>query len=392
MAIGPVLGGFVLSSFDASFWRVIFAINLPLGALAVYLLVAKVPADLPDGQRRLDLVGAAIAIAGARRARLRADGAKSSDSMGNFELRHGAFHRGRHRAVASVFLLLGGAPARTDGRTHRCFASGAFSAPMSATFFLYFALGWPSFYLPMLLICRLGADLLPKLVSSSCHCRRRLPFSPVRSANLSDQSGHACRLQRAARSSRFCLGWTGHPASAFHGFWSAVFPAMALMGLGMALVVSPLSTAIMTAVDDRHSGAASGINNAVARMAGLFAVAAMGGVAAFRYEAVLDGTAGVPGFGEPVAELPAALDASPFRQRCRLCGDRVVDGGAVRPFRNHSLGHDPKRRGQEGSDERQAAVRPAPESGDSQDQPLTAATFSPSLSSCLRRSSMRLRS
>ena len=55
-----------------------------------------------------------------------------------------------------------------------------------------------------------------------------------------------------------------------------MFPVMVLMGLGMALVVSPLSTAIMTAVEDKDTGAASGINNAVARIAGLIAVAAMG--------------------------------------------------------------------------------------------------------------------
>ena len=96
--------------------------------------------------------------------------------------------------------------------------------------------------------------------------------------------------------------------SGFRDFWLAVFPAMTLMGVGMSLVVSPLSTAVMTSVADEDTGAASGINNAVSRIAGLIAVAAMGGVAAFRYASVLGETAGVPGFGEP-ASLPADLDA-----------------------------------------------------------------------------------
>jgi len=53
-----------------------------------------------------------------------------------------------------------------------------------------------------------------------------------------------------------------------HNFWTGTFPLMAVMGLGMALVVSPLSTAIMTSVEDKDTGAASGINNAVSRIGG----------------------------------------------------------------------------------------------------------------------------
>ena len=88
---------------------------------------------------------------------------------------------------------------------------------------------------------------------------------------------------------------------------------MALMGLGMALVVSPLSTAIMTAVEDKDTGAASGINNAVSRIGGLIAVAAMGSLAAWVYSTMLDTSVrpGIPGFGEPaLAGLPPELDAT----------------------------------------------------------------------------------
>jgi hypothetical protein len=77
----------------------------------------------------------------------------------------------------------------------------------------------------------------------------------------------------------------------------------------MALVVSPLSTAVMTAVEDRDTGAASGINNAVSRIAGLIAVAAMGSLAAWIYARTLGGAAGAPGFGEiPPVGFDRTLD------------------------------------------------------------------------------------
>jgi hypothetical protein len=96
-------------------------------------------------------------------------------------------------------------------------------------------------------------------------------------------------------------------------FWLGIFPFMVVMGIGMALVVSPLSTAIMTSVEDRDTGAASGINNAVSRIGGLMAVAAMGSVAAWAYGWALgpQGVAGMPGFGEPLtAAIGEGLDAA----------------------------------------------------------------------------------
>jgi hypothetical protein len=96
-----------------------------------------------------------------------------------------------------------------------------------------------------------------------------------------------------------------------HDFWAGTFPLMALMGLGMAQVVSPLSTAVMTSVEDKDTGAASGINNAVSRVGGLIAVAAMGSMAAWVYARMTGNASGIPGFGEPPASgLAANLDAA----------------------------------------------------------------------------------
>lgn len=95
--------------------------------------------------------------------------------------------------------------------------------------------------------------------------------------------------------------------------WLAVLPLMALMGIGMGLVVSPLSTAVMTSVADSDTGIASGVNNAVARVAGLFAVALMGGVVTMVFERALGGAAELPLFFGLLPTEPLAPDVEAAR-------------------------------------------------------------------------------
>ncbi|PLP60187.1 MFS transporter [Mesorhizobium loti] len=305
-ALGPVVGGLVLSSFGAGVWRMIFAINLPLGAFAIWLLLAKVPADSPAQKKGLDLGGAALATLafGGMAYGLTAMSAEGGNS--SMAVNMIAFLVGL--AALAVFLLWESRH-REPMVDLRLFRITAFSGANAATFFLYFALSAVLFYLPMLLIAGWGLStaeagfiFLPLSVAIA------LLSGPV--GRWSDQTG--ARLPIAAGS--FIVGIANGglaflAGTNFHGFWSGIFPLMTLTGLGMALVVSPLSTAIMTSVDDKDTGAASGINNAVARIAGLMAVAALGAVAGLVYAATSGAASGMEFGALPETSIEPAMEA-----------------------------------------------------------------------------------
>ncbi|RWF23824.1 MAG: MFS transporter, partial [Mesorhizobium sp.] len=155
------------------------------------------------------------------------------------------------------------------------FRNRAFAGANLATFFLYFALSANLFYLPMVLIAGWGLNSAEVgVIFVPLSALIALLSGPV--GHWSDRIGP--RLPIAAGSLIVAVAFAGLALlshAGIHRFWTGIFPLMALMGLGMALVVSPLSTAIMTSVEDRDTGAASGINNAVSRIGGLIAVAAV---------------------------------------------------------------------------------------------------------------------
>jgi predicted MFS family arabinose efflux permease len=108
------------------------------------------------------------------------------------------------------------------------------------------------------------------------------------SGKLADRYGPGPLI--AGGSVLVALGFAGLGLTApLHDPWFAVVPLMILLGLGMGFVVSPLSTAVMTSVEDADTGVASGVNNAVARVAGLVAIAAMGALVAFVFERSVGG-------------------------------------------------------------------------------------------------------
>jgi hypothetical protein len=127
-----------------------------------------------------------------------------------------------------------------------------------------------------------------------------------------------------------------------HGsYWTSFFPAMVVQGFGMALIITPLTTVALGSVDGEHSGVASGVNNAMARVAGLLAVAVLGLFAYGAFSATLDARleamdlpGGVRSHLETAkadlaaAEAPEGVDAGTAAQI-----ERAIDESFVAGFR-----------------------------------------------------------
>jgi EmrB/QacA subfamily drug resistance transporter len=303
--LGPVIGGLVLTTLGDWSWRLVFAINLPLGGIALALLLLRVPADQPEAGRRLDWVGGILITAALLLIALGLTGSEGNAPL----ISHILIYCGAGLVALLAFLWWEGrSPAPMLPLYH--FRRPAFSGAQGLTFALYFALAAISFFLPMTMIGGWGVTaaeasivflplgILLTLLSSTA-------------GKLADRVGPGPMIAAGAAIVGLAFLLMGLCAP-LQDPWLGVLPFTILMGLGMSAVVSPLSTAVMTSVEDRDTGLASGVNNAVARVAGLLAVALMGGVAAFVFERALGGFAELPIFFgmKPDAALPADAEAA----------------------------------------------------------------------------------
>lgn len=291
-AIGPPLGGFLV---DALSWRTVFLINLPIGVFAVWLSLRGIPESRAIPAKPVDWVAGVLATVG----------------LGG--LTAGLVYLpllgvGHPVVLAGFVMAAAGLPAFLvwEGRVAApmvplgLFGSRLFSVVNLLTVLLYGALGGALFAVPYTLIGLHGYDaaegglaLLPLALSIGLLSRR---FGAV-----GDRLGPRPPLvvgSAIVAVSMAWLAWTG----AGGGYWSGVFGPMLGIGIGMSVVIAPLTTAVMNAVGEALSGTASGINNAAARVAGLLAVAVSGAVmvATFR-SALVDGLAGVLDAGTAAA-------------------------------------------------------------------------------------------
>lgn len=338
-ALGPFLGGWLVEWS----WRLVFLVNLPLSVLVFVVALRHVPESRdPGAAPGLDIAGTVLAVAGlgALTWSLTGLGAGGADPVLLVAL-------GLGLAALAAFAVV-------ERRSRHplvppdLFADRTFTAVNGVTLLIYGALG----VVFVLLVLHLqtvsgfsplaaGTALLPVtliMLASSARAgalaQRIGPRLPLTVGPLLSAGGLLLTLRIGPDAS-----WAGH-----------VLPAVLVFGAGLALTVAPLTATVLAAAPDRHAGAASGINNAIARAAGLLTVAVVPGLAGIGGTDYADPVAFGAGFrtamliavgllvlAATVAFLavrrPLGAEPDPDRARVRIeeCAHCPVAGPALHP-------------------------------------------------------------
>ncbi len=279
-AIAPLAGGWIVENFS---WPAIFWLLVPISALAFGLALAKVDEVTPGADLKADYLGAGAATLGL--------------------------------AGVTLALTFWSAGGTTDWRVG---VSAAFGLLLTATFLAIEKRRGEQAMMPLALFggqCVISLNLLTfALYGALAGFLLILPYLLIESAGYSPtEAGLAIMpfpliiglgsplMGGIAERIGVRLPLTIGPLLVSVGlllalrigpesvYWTDILPSIAMIGIGMALSVAPLTSAVMSAVEDRFTGTASGLNNAISRAGGLVAVALMGGVLSLSGAALFDG-------------------------------------------------------------------------------------------------------
>ena len=280
--VGPVLGG-LLS--NAGLWRGVFLINIPLGLFALIILQLEVPESFGDAtEGPIDYVGAglqALGLAGVTY------GFIAAPDLGFANPGVAVALAGGLVALAAFVFVEARSPRPI--MPLRLFKSRTFSGTNLLTLFLYGGLNVSLFFMSLNLVQVQGYSLAVAGVVFT-------PFALVLmglsrwAGGLADKYGPRRLLiigpvvTGVGFLQMAFLGVTAGPSQ----YWTTFFPAIVLIGIGMGLTVAPLTTAVMNSVATDQAGTASGVNNAVARTAGVLAIAVVGAVALSQFANALE--------------------------------------------------------------------------------------------------------